>query len=327
MLSIMAAVCLAFYWLFIAQAQKAGTPPNVAGFYSHIVCLGAALGTIMMGRRWHIVGGALRHHTKLYLLIGLIGGLLATVSINGLPMSSLGSLGILSSTDILFTVLFGLIIFHERIRWASLIAVATIMIGAGVRIGGGQVEVSRAHQSEMTAMQKSPAQAEAQRKQLAREHVRRLMGDCMFVIYAILLSLNAFLIKRLLQYVTWDVILLSNYSFRLIFFAVLSLTWHEFPASSQLFAANPVVLQKLLAAGAIMAVQMTLYYNILCMIPVWVVKTFMMCGPVCYFIVEFLAFGKRPSPDVYFGAFLVLSGALYILLTDPLFKKTPVEAE
>ena len=200
------------------------------------------------------------------------------------------------------------------------------MIGAGLRIGGGQAEVSREHKAMVakTASMTTTQQA-AEEKELARRHMRRLIGDSSFVFYAILLSLNAFLIKRLLANVTWDVILLCNYSFRVGVFIVLALLWHDLPQAHRIFAAQPMVLMKLFSAGAILTLQMTIYYQTLKMIPVWAVKTFMMCGPVFYFVVEWLAFGKAPSSDVYVGAFLVLAGALYILLTDPLFRKAPPE--
>lgn len=243
------------------------------------------------------------------------------VSVNGLGMSSLGSLGILSSTDILFTVVLGWLLFRERIRWASLLAIAAIVLGAGLRIGGGQAEASRDAKKVVAAqVQAGDSASDAQRKE-ASLRLRRLIGDSMFLAYAFLLSLNAFLIKRMLRHSGWEVILFGNMTGRLTLFLIFALLTGQAATGLGMFGRNPLTIAAVLGAGAFLSLQMSLYYKALHLAPVWVVKTFMMSAPVFYFLVDWVAFGTKPTWDVWFGSLLVLGGALWILLSDPVFRR------
>lgn len=329
--AIMAALLLGTFWLFVAKAQRAGTNATAVGFFAHIICFSLMVINVTVGRRWTLVRTVFKKRRGLFCAVSLVGATLSLISIHGLPMSSMGSLGILSSTDILFTLLIGWFFFHERPRVASLIAIMVIVLGAGVRITGGQVEVAKetaavASTTSVSEEDGSSSEKEARISETKRRHVRRLVGDLCFLGYAILMATNGFLIKRLLHDATWDVVLFGNYSMRLTGFFLVGLATGGISRGWQSLNANHFAALMVVGAGLMLVIQMRVYYQALRMIPVWVTKTFMMSAPVLYFLLDWAAFGKRPGWDTYLGAALVLGGALFLLLTDPLFRSESINS-
>jgi len=314
-----AAILMAVFWLFIAKAQHAGTPPSAVGFFAHIVCFLLAAVSLGTTGRWRILVHVWRTKRLLFVSIGVLSAILSLLSVVGLPMSNLGSLGVLSSTDILFTLVFGWLFFHERLRRSSLLAVIVILLGATVRIIGGQAEVLRETKAATSALSEGALAAAPDEVVISNAHARRLTGDLFFLTYAVLMSLNAFFIKRLLGHASMDVILFGNYAMRMIGYGIVGLFSGGLARGWALMAGDGYVLAMVLMAGLSITAQMSVYYLTLSMVPVWVTKTFMMAGPMLYFVVDWLAFGRPPTTDTLIGAAMVLGGAVYVLLTDPLF--------
>jgi drug/metabolite transporter (DMT)-like permease len=326
------AFLLSVFWLFIALAQEAGVPPNAAGMFFHVVPVALIALSLSLEGRWGQVGFALRRRTGLFLSISVIGASLSISAMNGLALSGLGSLGILTCTDILFTVVLGWAVFHERIRPVCLVAVCVMVAGAVVRVGGDQAEAGRGDRATQTVSgaerpgevpSAAPSDSSRERTVPLARRLHLLGGDLLFVLYAFLLALNAFLIKRLLVSVKWNVILIGNFSMRLIAFSAIALATGQASEGWELVRHSPAAAVFLALAGVVLATQMSSYYHGLNRIPVWAVKIFLMTGPIYYLAFDWMFFGHPPGLNAYLGSGLVIAGAVWILLVDPLFHPKP----
>ena len=314
------------YSLCVALSEKAGSPADATGMFCHMGALAVVLGILTANRRWRLVGVALRSHAALYAAIALLGSAVAWTSVHGLALSSLSSLAILAYTDILFTILLGWLLFHEKIGWAGLLGASFILAGATVRIAGHQAETANGQKPASQARaQTSAAPASAAAPGVHSETAplspqrRRLAGDLFFVAYGFFLALNAFLIKRLLGHVTWDVILLGNYSGRLAVFSALALSTGQAKAGWAAAAGSGALPWILGAGGLFAAAGMMFYYHALRLMPVWMVKVFGMTGTMVCLLYDYLFFGRAPRANTLLGAALVIGGALCVLRFDPLF--------
>ncbi|MCX7013573.1 MAG: EamA family transporter [Candidatus Sumerlaeota bacterium] len=308
--------------------KKHALGPDAVGMYCHTLAICIVCMVVFARGHWNLVSVALKRHLALFMAISILAAAVAWTSIHGLKLSSLSSLAILVYTDVIFTLLLGWLFFHERINWTGLIAIGLIFSGAAIRIAGNRPEgdaappraaVSRA--AENPASDGPAPVAFSHDTSRLSPRAQRLLGDFLFVAYGFCLALNAFLIKRLLRHVTWDVVLLGNYAGRLGTFALCAIATGQ-AAAGWASVSHHAALAALLAAGGLFApAGMLFYYRALSLIPVWMVKVFQMTGTALVLVYDYWFFAQTPTGYTMLGTALVSSGALCVFLYDPLFRR------
>lgn len=283
-------LALAFIWgCYYVASQRAVSGMSVfsAGVVIRLITL--LLLTVIMWKRGELplllkTKGVKRR----LLLIGGLGFLLDLTGFIGLSLSSVGSGAALLKCDILFVNLISVIIYKEKFskkEWLStFVMLFGVLLVMGIdfrhfRLGGG--------------------------------------GDIFFVLSALFISINAFVIKSVQldqKYPTSDhVIAYYNNGITMLLFIVTSLVLGTF---SQLFELGnaPGTMTALGFAGIGQTLIYVVYYYNLRRNPVWIVKIFLLLMPIVSALLGFLLFGETMVFNQYVGAAIVLSGALGILL-------------
>lgn len=225
---------------------------------------------------------------KRLLLIGGLGFLLDLTGFIGLSLSSVGSGAALLKCDIIFVNLISVIIYKEKFSKKEWLYTFAMLFGVLLvlrvdfrkfKLGGG--------------------------------------GDVFFVLSALFISINAFIIKSVQldkQNPTSDnVIAYYNNAITMVFFVATSLALDTF---SQLFYLGnaPGTIAALCFAGIGQTLIYIVYYYSLRRNPVWMVKVFLLLMPVVSALLSFLLFGETMVFGQYVGVAIVLGGAMGILL-------------
>lgn len=218
------------------------------------------------------------------IVVGLIGAALNLLLLMGLQTSSPINAGILGRSDILFGIILGWVFLKERLTLLDGIAAVLMVVGSiriiGISLAG--IEIFK-------------------------------LGDLFFVLYGLLLAVNAILIRGRLARVPNMVIAVYNVGVTAVAYLLLGLMrgrlW-EIPAALRQVDLFPYLIPCCIAV----AIQYPTYYKSLELLPVWMVRTILLFTPI-FVTLESTFFFKDRSIGVgqITGLMLVLLGATIII--------------
>ncbi len=222
------------------------------------------------------------------ILIGVFGFLLDLTAFLGLALSPAGSGTALLKCDILFVNIISVVIYKykfTRADWAcSLVMLFGVFLVMGINF---------------TSFNLGNA------------------GNIFFILSALFVSINAFLIKSVqtskINAVSDNVIAFYNNFITLILFTSAALLSGDIRLLSKIGGSAFLIIALLIASAGQSLIYVLYYYN-LRRFPVWIVKVFLLLMPVAAALISYLAFGERLVPTQYAGMAVVLLGALGILL-------------
>ena len=220
-------------------------------------------------------------------LIGVMGFLLDLTAFIGLQLSSSGSGTALLKTDILFVNLISVVVYGQRFRRREWLYTFCMLGGVLLVMGLDPRELSLADP-----------------------------GSIFFLLSALFVSINAFLIKSVQRSpkaaVGSRTIAFYNNFITLVLFTATSAALGTLPQLGRV-ASQPGLLTALLIAGFGQTGIYLVYYYDLARFPVWLVKVFLLLMPVVAGGLSSLRFGERLAVWQLLGMLIVLLGALGIL--------------
>lgn len=225
---------------------------------------------------------------KRLLLIGTLGFLLDLTAFIGLSLSAAGSGTALLKCDILFVNLISVVIYKQKFtkfEWLF----TTIMLFGVLKVLG----------ISLTNLQ------------LGNK------GDIFFVLSALFISINAFVIKSVQKDkhkpVSDHVVAYYNNFITMIFFTSAALFMGDM-GQLKLIGSDAFLTYALLFAGIGQTGVYIVYYYDLRRFPVWVVKVFLLLMPIVASVLSFLLFKESMNTQQYIGIVIVLLGAFGIVI-------------
>ena len=244
--------------------------------------------TALMARRGDL--GALfrvRVVWRRLICIGVLGFLLDATAFLGLSMASAGLGTVLLKCDILFVNLISVIVYKQKFSRFDWAATFVMLFGVVLVLGI------------------DPAELELMNA-----------GNIFFILSALFVSINAFVIKSVqldpVNPVSDSVVAYYNNFVTMLLFLITAAALGD-------IRQMPVILENRYLAGALLlsGLGQTLiyivYYANLRRFPVWQVKIFLLLMPIVSALLSFLLFGDAMSGGQYLGMGIVLLGALSIL--------------
>lgn len=243
--------------------------------------------TALMARRGEL--GALfrvRVVWRRLICIGVLGFLLDATAFLGLSMASAGLGTVLLKCDILFVNLISVIVYKQKFSRFDWAATFVMLFGVVLVLGI------------------DPAELELMNA-----------GNIFFILSALFVSINAFVIKSVqldpVNPVSDSVVAYYNNFVTMLLFLITAAALGD-------IRQMPVILENRYLAGALLSgLGQTLiyivYYANLRRFPVWQVKIFLLLMPIVSALLSFLLFGDAMSGGQYLGMGIVLLGALSIL--------------
>ena len=213
------------------------------------------------------------------LLVGIFGFLIDLTAFIGLTLSPAGSGTALLKCDILFVSLISVFIYKER--FSKMLSGVFMIMG------------------------------------IDPLHLRfQEMGDIFFILSALFVSINAFIIKSIQlnaqKRVEDNVIAFYNNFVTLVLFTGASIVMGTF--DQILHPADFNCLVPVILAGIGQTLIYLVYYYNLRRYPVWIVKVFLLLMPIVSAIISFVLFGDRLNLNQCLGIGIVLVGAFGILI-------------
>ncbi|SCP97958.1 DMT family transporter [Anaerobium acetethylicum] len=225
---------------------------------------------------------------KRLVLIGTLGFLLDITAFIGLTLSPAGSGTALLKCDILFVNIISVLIYKERFTKRDWLYTIVMLFGVLMVMG---VDVTEFKLSGK--------------------------GDIFFVLSALFVSINAFVIKSVQldkKAPTIDnvVAFYNNFITMILFFGAAAVmgTLGQLTELSK----NPGTFAAVLLAGVGQTLVYIVYYYNLRRFPVWIVKVFLLLMPIVSTIVSFILFGETLISNQYIGMMIVLAGAFGVLM-------------
>ena len=244
--------------------------------------------TALMARRGEL-GALFRVRVVWRRLIcsGGLGFLLDATAYLGLSMASAGLGTVLLKCDILFVNLISVIVYKQKFSRFDWAATFVMLFGVVLVLGI------------------DPAELELMNA-----------GNIFFILSALFVSINAFVIKSVqldpVNPVSDSVVAYYNNFVTMLLFLITAAALGD-------IRQMPVILENRYLAGALLlsglgqALIYIVYYANLRRFPVWQVKIFLLLMPIVSALLSFLLFGDAMSGGQYLGMGIVLLGALSIL--------------
>jgi drug/metabolite transporter (DMT)-like permease len=231
---------------------------------------------------------------KSMLLVGIVGSGCNLLWLAGTRLTTVASASVLSRSDILFTLILSSVIFHEKIKKVSLVSIPLMLIGIGI----------------MTDLDIGALKLNS-------------MGDFFVLGSALLLSVNAFIIKKFMKGAGGVNLALANCAVNTVCFGGAVLF---FAPSSSLSAVSMKSLLLAISCGCCSFLFFVGYYAALNLLPVWEVRLFCLGVPVVAAFSGYLFLGEVPSLMKVLGGVLILAGAVVALLSNRinLFRKNEI---
>lgn len=222
------------------------------------------------------------------ILIGMLGFLLDLTAFIGLTLSNAGSGTALLKCDIIFVNLISVIIYKEKFTkfdWTyTLIMLFGVMMVMGIDLS---------------------------KFKLGNK------GDIFFILSALFVSINAFVIKSVQldkkNPVADNVVAYYNNFITMIMFIISSIAMGVM-GQLKLLATNKTLIIAAMAAAIGQTLVYVVYYYNLRRFPVWIVKVFLLLMPIVATIIAFLLFDQSMVRTQYIGMAIVLLGAFGILI-------------
>lgn len=229
-----------------------------------------------------------RHVFKRLLLIGLLGFLLDLTAFIGLTLSPAGSGTALLKCDILFVNIISVLIYKQKFTKKDWLYTIVMLLGVMM-----VMKVDLLHFRFGGA------------------------GDIFFILSALFISINAFVIKSVQLdkngAIEDNVVAFYNNIVTMFLFLVTSLFLGTLGQITTL-GENPGTLLAVVLAGIGQTLIYVVYYYDLRRFPVWIVKVFLLLMPIVASLVELVLFGQTMSLRQCLGIGVVLVAGLGLLM-------------
>lgn len=230
-----------------------------------------------------------RYVWKWLVMIGLMGFLLDTTAFIGLQLSPAGIGTALLKCDVLFVNLISVLVYKERFTALDWGLSLVMLLGVFLVL-----EIDFSHLDLFN------------------------VGNVFFILSALFVSINAFLIKEVQHHPTHPAgdgtIAYYNNLITLVLFSLAALVTRQVGEVGRI-AGNGGLALALLLSGVGQTLIYIVYYYDLRHEPVWLVKVILLLMPLVAAVLGLLLFGDGMSPVQMAGFAIVLTGALFILLT------------
>ena len=230
-----------------------------------------------------------RYVWKWLAMIGLMGFLLDTTAFIGLQLSPAGIGTALLKCDVLFVNLISVLVYKERFTALDWGLSLVMLLGVFLVL-----EIDFAHLDLFN------------------------VGNVFFILSALFVSINAFLIKEVQHHPTHPAgdgtIAYYNNLITLVLFSLAALVTRQVGEVGRI-AGNGGLALALLLSGVGQTLIYIVYYYDLRHEPVWLVKVILLLMPLVAAVLGLLLFGDGMSAVQMAGFAIVLTGALFILLT------------
>lgn len=230
-----------------------------------------------------------RYVWKWLAMIGLMGFLLDTTAFIGLQLSPAGIGTALLKCDVLFVNLISVLVYKERFTALDWGLSLVMLLGVFLVL-----EIDFSHLDLFN------------------------VGNVFFILSALFVSINAFLIKEVQHHPTHPAgdgtIAYYNNLITLVLFSLAALITRQVGELGRV-AGNGGLALALLLSGVGQTLIYIVYYYDLRHEPVWLVKVILLLMPLAAAVLGLLLFGDGMSAVQMAGFAIVLTGALFILLT------------
>lgn len=221
-------------------------------------------------------------------LVGVLGFLLDATAFLGLSMGSATTGTALLKTDVLMVSLISVFVYKTKLTWKQWLCMFVMLIGVVLVIGLTPDKLELAN-----------------------------WGNLFFLLSALFVSINAFLIKYVQHHpqnpVCDDVVAYYNNFVCMLLFLAATIVSGRFQESSALLENSSLRLTLLLASLGQTLVYFVYYYD-LRRLPVWFVKVFLLTMPIVSNLLCVLLFHETLTLMQYFGMAVILAGAAGVLL-------------
>ena len=222
------------------------------------------------------------------LLIGILGFSLDITAFMGLQLSTASNAAILLKSDVLFTNLISIIIFKQRFTKADWVLTGLILLGTIFVI---DIDFS--------------------------DFRLNGIGDLLFILSALFVALNGFLIKSVQSDKQIDikdttVAFYNNLITFIIFFFVMIFFEKNIPIKT--IEQSPVLIFSLIYTGIMQTAIYILYYYNLRILPVWIVRITLLIMPVFASLIGFFLLGESLKGIQITGMSIVLLSTMGIIL-------------
>ena len=281
-------VVLSLVWAVFFSAHSAlvnqlGVPVVVAGFWTRVIAVSLLLLTIVIRRevREFLRPGPLLRYA---LLIGAVAFCINLCSFYGVRFTTVSSGSVIYKTDILFTLIASRFLLNERMYPSDWMGTALMVLGTIVLLW-----------QKIVHMEPS------------------LIGDMLFLLAALLLTINAFIIKIKLGKMSHRVTATYNSSVTLVGFTILMAVTGHYRNGIEAFDSWERVLM-ILTAGASISALFLLYYRALGKMPFWLVRVLLLFTPLWAVVIEWVFLHKTLVRNEIAGMAVILAGAVLIVL-------------
>ncbi|MCF6174602.1 MAG: DMT family transporter [Victivallaceae bacterium] len=277
----LAVVAWSFEYILIkAVAQQVS--PLLSGaiiFVTAAICL---YGFILFTHQQSQSATQISGNLSKIVLIGIIGTGCNILWISGTGATAVANAAVLGRTDILFSLVLAVAVFHEKIRKRALLFVPLILFGLFLllRQQFGQVKFGNS-------------------------------GDYMILGSAFLLSLNAFIIKHSMKDVSGATLALGNCLINSFIFIVIQFFYQP----GNFFTGCDYRTVGLLAlCGGCSFIFFIGYYKSLKLFPVWEVRLLTLMVPVLVAFIGYIVFNATINLAEFSGGIFILLGAGGIII-------------
>jgi len=215
--------------------------------------------------------------------IALFGTCVNVFWLLGIEKTTVSNAAILGKSDILFSILLSFFFFHEKVKKSDIIAI--ILMNLGILL---------ALNSDLNSFQFGN------------------LGDFYILIAALIMTINAYLIKKCIKKVKPEIIAFCNTFINAIVFIILTLIFTEaIDSNSFVFKDSYLIL---IGAGICTFIFCIGYYRALKTVFVWKIRLLCLFVPLVSIIANWFLYEKIPSMfQVSGGCFILLGGGIIIL--------------
>lgn len=212
------------------------------------------------------------------LLMGVISIFINLAWFGAAKWTTATNIGMLFRFDVLFVVFIGAILGLERIGLAQLALLPVMFVGLGLLMEIGEFDWGG--------------------------HV---VGDVLTVAAAFGISVNAFVIRHIMQVMDEESVALYNHVISTTGFVGLVAARDDFGQAVEMVG-SPNAMLAIVVLGVLLAVSLPLYYVALRRVDVWKLRMFMLTAPVLIAVVEWPLWGIELSMYQCLGAAIILAG-------------------
>lgn len=209
--------------------------------------------------------------------VGVLNGILTTLTFVGVNMSGAANAGILMRTDLLFGLLLGYLLYKERTHPLELAGGGLMLCGVIMVLGISFTDF----------------------------HLQSI-GDLYLLTVGLLLAINAVIIKYGLGTLSGAAIVYFNTLVAGLFLTVVITISRSWAAAPLLL--NKAVLPGVIATGIIQTLALLTYYYALDFFPVWIARSFGLITPLVALVGSLIFLGEKLTVAQVGGTALALAG-------------------